>query len=100
MDEAKWAATLQEADFEETSAKTIGGLLATADMDMAALKLADKDILKEIGIRSIGHQLRILALARDNAAKSTVTVKLPTAKPPQLAANDGHDCAVVQEVHH
>ena len=83
MDEAKWVATLKGAEFEETPAKTLGGLLASADMDMTALKLADKDTLKEIGIKSVGHQLRILALASDSA-KPTVTVKLPTAKPPQL----------------
>ena len=84
MDEANWTQTLKDAGFEETSAKTLGGLLAAADMDMTALKIADKDMLKEIGVTSLGHQLRILALACKDE-KPAVTVKLPAAKPPQLA---------------
>ena len=82
MNQAEWCKTLMGAGLEEATASDYGKLLAEADMDMVALGQADKAMLKELGIASLGHQLRILAIAKTE--KPAITVKLPVAKPPQL----------------
>ena len=82
MNQAEWCKTLMGAGLEEATANDHGKLLADADMNIAALGQADKAMLKELGITSLGHQLRILAIAKTE--KPAMTVKLPVAKPPQL----------------
>ena len=84
MDLKNWSSTLVGAGFSKPDADSYGAILAKADMALSTLSLCTTDMLKGLGVESLGHQLRILQLASKEDSKPAIAVKLPPAKAPTL----------------
>jgi len=86
LDEAGWKDLFIEYGIKEANATEYGKKFVDEEMSVAMLPQLNRDILKEMGVTTIGDALAILSMS----ATRPPSVKAPAAKLPQISSDMTH----------
>ena len=64
-----WPTLLRSAGFDESTTEAYAALFAENDFDFELLDELDRDVLKDIGIASVGHQVKIMRAIKKHLKK-------------------------------
>ena len=85
MEKKEWEAVFTvELKLQKTTAATYAKAFADANCSRSSLSLMSRDMLTELGVTSLGHQLAIMELGRVEFMPKAPTPKLPAPKLPSI----------------
>ena len=87
----KWSDLLKGVGIDDTAAETYASKLHDSGITDTNIEMVDRDMLQELGVTKLGHQLSIMKLAKRRTStpvtNATTPSKLDATKAPQLKSD-------------